>query len=90
MWECNGDVLAAVEVKMGQHPTAKAVLLSSTSWMAGNTFDLHRAGRICAERGVDLVVDAAQSLGAEPIDLSKANVTFLCAPSYKWLCAGPG
>lgn len=88
--ECDGDVLTAVEVKMAEHPTAKAVLLSSVSWMVGNTYDLGRAGHICAENGADLVVDAAQSLGAEPIDLSHANVAFLCAPSYKWLCAGPG
>ena len=87
---CNGDVLAALDKKMAEHPEAKALLLSSVSYMDGHALDMERAGSLCRARGVDLVVDAAQSLGALPIDVRAAHVSFLCAPSYKWLCSGPG
>ena len=85
-----GDILGALDAKLAATPTAKALLLSSVSYMDGHAVDLERAGAICAARGVDLVVDGSQSLGVEPLDLSKLNVAFLCGASYKWLCAGPG
>ena len=88
--DSDGDILAALDKKMAEHPEAKALLLSSVSYMDGHALDMERAGSLCRARGVDLVVDAAQSLGALPIDVRAAHVSFLCAPSYKWLCSGPG
>lgn len=85
-----GDLLEALRCKLAGTPTAKALLLSCVSYMTGHAVDIHRAGRICHELGVDLVIDATQALGACPISLGGANVSFLCAAGYKWLCAGPG
>ena len=86
----DGDILAALDATLAEHPTAKALLLSAASYMDGHTADLVRAGELCGARGVDLVVDGCSALGAMPLDLGAANVAFLAGGSYKFLCAGPG
>ena len=86
----SGDIIDALECKLRATPTAKVLLLSSVSYMDGHRVDIERAGNMCERCGVDLVVDGSQSLGVEPLDLSRCRVAFLCAASYKWLCAGPG
>ena len=63
-------------------PSAKALLLSSVSYMDGHSVDLVKAGSLCRARGVDLVVDGSQSLGVEPVDLQEAEVAFFCGPVF--------
>ena len=87
---CGGDILSALDRKLAENPSARALLVSCVSYMDGHTIDIHRAGQICRRRQCDLVVDATQALGAMPIDLTDSGVSFLCAAGYKWMCAGPG
>jgi kynureninase len=40
--------------------------------------------------GAHVVLDAYQSLGTLPVDVSSLNVDFACGGVLKWLCGGPG
>jgi kynureninase len=42
------------------------------------------------EAGAHVVLDAYQSVGAVPIDVTALNVDFAVGGSVKWLCGGPG
>jgi len=54
-------------------------------WTDGSFVDLARVGERAREVGAALVVDAIQSLGALPFDISEVKPDFLIAASYKWL-----
>ena len=51
--------------------------------------DLNELGRLCADRGVLLFVDAIQGWGAFPVDVRAAKITGLAVSGHKWLL-GPG
>jgi cysteine desulfurase / selenocysteine lyase len=65
----------------------------AVSWVAfhnGWVFPLAAIGKLCRERGILLVVDAIQGLGALPLDAAAANVDVLCADGHKWLYGAEG
>ena len=60
--------------------------------MSGTGFrvDLAELSRIAHSHGAKLVVDAAQSAGCTPIDVTAWGVDFLSAPTFKWLMGPTG
>lgn len=68
----------------------RAVALSHVEYMDGFRNDLRALGALCRARGVELFVDATQSLGAQPIDIEGSGATAIAAHGYKWLMAGFG
>jgi selenocysteine lyase/cysteine desulfurase len=65
----------------------------AVSWVAfhnGWVFPIEEIGRLCRERGILLVVDAIQGLGALPLDVERARVDVLCADAHKWLYGTEG
>lgn len=75
------------------------VAVPNCHWTDGSLVDLRRVGGRCREVGAALVVDATQSLGAYPLDVSEVRPDFLVCAAYKWLLgpysigflyAGPG
>ena len=61
------------------------VAIPNCHWTDGSLVDLVRIGESVREAGAALVVDAIQSLGAHPFDVSEVRPDFLIAASYKWL-----
>jgi selenocysteine lyase/cysteine desulfurase len=61
------------------------VAVPNCHWTDGSLVDLARVGERTREAGAALVVDAIQSLGAHPFDVSEVRPDFLVASSYKWL-----
>src|SRR5918994_283672 len=61
------------------------VAVPNCHWTDGSLVDLARVGERAREVGAALVVDAIQSLGAYPFDVSEVRPDFLVASSYKWL-----
>ncbi|PYX95243.1 MAG: aminotransferase, partial [Acidobacteria bacterium] len=49
-------------------PRTRVVAVSTVQWTNGYRLDLAALSRLCRERGVWLVVDAIQQLGAIPLD----------------------
>lgn len=68
----------------------RVVAVSHVEWLDGYRNDLVALGELCASHGVELFVDATQSLAAQHIDLEKTKVTAIAAHGYKWLLGGFG
>lgn len=64
------------------------VCISDVEYATGQRYDLERLASVANGHGAMLVVDATQSAGAIPLDVSASGVDALVAASYKWLC-GP-
>ncbi len=65
----------------------RVVAISSVQWSNGFRCDLDALSRLCRERGVFLIVDAVQQLGAVPLNVQKTPVDALACGGHKWLMA---
>lgn len=74
--ELAGEVTAATRL----------VACSHVSWVSGRVADV--AGLRAA--GAPLLLDAAQALGAIPVDVRKLGCDFYAASGQKWLCGPEG
>ena len=61
------------------------VALPQSHWTDGSRIDLERIGELARSVGASFVIDASQSLGACPLDISRVRPDFLVAVGYKWL-----
>jgi selenocysteine lyase/cysteine desulfurase len=61
------------------------VAVPQCHWTDGSGIDLERVGERVRAVGAALVIDASQSLGAQPLDLHRVQPDFLVAVGYKWL-----
>jgi cysteine desulfurase/selenocysteine lyase len=68
----------------------RVVSVSAVAFHNGFAADLEAVGAICTNRKVLFCVDAIQSLGVIPMDVRKANISFLAADGHKWLCGPEG
>ncbi len=61
------------------------VAVPQCHWTDGSKVDLERVSERAHTVGAGLVIDASQSLGAQPLDLTRVQPDFLVAVGYKWL-----
>lgn len=61
------------------------VAVPNCHWTDGSLLDLVRVGVRAREVRAALVVDATQSLGVLPFDVSKVRPDFLVTSAYKWM-----
>ena len=61
------------------------VAVPNCDWTDGRFVDLVRVGRAARAVGAALIVDASQSAGAYPLDVSLIQPDFLVTVGYKWL-----
>ena len=66
-------------------PAVKVVAVSWVQFSTGWRADLAEIGRRCRERGVFLVVDAMQGLGAATLDVNACMIDVLACGGQKWL-----
>jgi len=66
-------------------PGTAVVAVPNCHWTDGSLIDLARVGAAARSAGAALVVDASQSLGAHPLDVSEVQPDFLVTVGYKWL-----
>lgn len=62
------------------------VACSHVSWVSGRVLDV---AAVCAT-GVPVLLDAAQALGAVPVDVKAMGVDYYAASGQKWLCGPEG
>lgn len=79
----NGDWTAALLDLIDENTAVVAT--PNCHWTDGSLVDLVRVGAKAREVGAALVVDATQSLGAHPLDVSKVRPDFLVSAGYKWM-----
>jgi L-cysteine/cystine lyase len=67
-------------------PTTRLVACSHVSWVSGRVMD---TGAL-ANTGVPVLLDAAQSIGAVPVEVRSLGCDFYAASGQKWLCGPEG
>lgn len=64
------------------------VCISEVEYASGQRYDVKRLAEVAHEHGALLVVDATQSAGSVPIDVTHSGADVVVSAGYKWLC-GP-
>jgi selenocysteine lyase/cysteine desulfurase len=82
-----GGMLTPDDFEGAMDARTKVVCVSSVQWCSGFRMDIRTLGEICRARGIWLVVDAIQEMGAMAIDLSEQYADFVIAGGHKWLNA---
>lgn len=80
------DLIAACEAS----PQARVLAVSWVQWGTGQRMDVARLGAFCRQRGILLVVDVVQGLGALRLDLETLPIDIATAGCHKWLLAPGG
>ena len=65
-------------------PQTKLLVISHIFWNSGQVLPLGSVIKLCHERGVKVLVDAAQSVGMIPVDVTALNVDFYAFTGHKW------
>ena len=68
----------------------RAVILCHGSNVSGTRFPIEQVGPLCRERGIFFLVDAAQTLGAIPVDMAAMAIDGLAFPGHKGLLGPQG
>jgi cysteine desulfurase/selenocysteine lyase len=86
--ETGEDGLRAEDLERHLGSATKVFCATWVDSFTGRALDLEAVGAACRDHGVLFVVNAAQALGARPLDLSRAPVDAMTGVGFKWLC-GP-
>jgi selenocysteine lyase/cysteine desulfurase len=68
----------------------RLIALSHVQFTSGFAADLPRLGEFCQQRGIDLVIDAAQGLGSLPIYPEEYGIACVASAGWKWLLGPVG
>ncbi|WP_159016878.1 aminotransferase class V-fold PLP-dependent enzyme [Cognatiluteimonas profundi] len=79
----------AVLRELDSDSTIRVLSLAHVDWRDGSVLDLDRIAAHARARGVALVLDLSQSLGALPARIARWKPAFAVSVGYKWLL-GPG
>lgn len=85
----NGEFCLSDIEKLTDNKT-KIISLSSVQYSNGFKSDLESIGSFCRANNILFFVDAIQSLGVLPMDVSKYKIDFLAADGHKWMLAPEG
>ena len=69
-------------------PRTRVVCLSWVFSFFGDAVDLEALGAVCRDRGVWMVVNGSQAVGARTVDVGSLPIDALACCGWKWLC-GP-
>ena len=80
----NGQILIE-DIDAAITANTRVITISSVQWSNGFLCDLDALSRLCRDRGVFLIVDAIQQIGAIPLDVKKTPVDAIACGGHKWL-----
>ncbi|MDZ8049890.1 MAG: aminotransferase class V-fold PLP-dependent enzyme [Aulosira sp. ZfuVER01] len=83
-----GDPVEAIAQNL--RPKTRLVALSHILWNTGQLLPLDKITEVCRNNNSLLLVDAAQSVGAMPLNLTALGVDFYAFTGHKWLCGPAG
>jgi cysteine desulfurase/selenocysteine lyase len=66
-------------------PKTRVISLSAVHWCTGMPFPLEKIGKLCKENAIDFVIDGAQGVGMQPLDVRSANIDYMAFSAWKWL-----
>lgn len=82
------DICRAISSRI--RPNTKALVCAHASNICSSVLPLEEIGALCAQRGILLIVDAAQSAGHIPINMKNCGIDALCVPGHKGLWGPQG
>lgn len=71
-------------------PNTRMLVCAHASNICSATLPLREIGALCRKKGILFVVDAAQSAGHLPINMTEMQIDALCAPGHKGLWGPQG
>ena len=84
----DGDPVAIIAQHLS--PRTRMVVLSHVLWNTGQVLPLEKIVACCRSNNTKLMVDAAQSVGLLPLNLTELEADFYAFTGHKWLCGPPG
>jgi selenocysteine lyase/cysteine desulfurase len=79
-------VVPFAELANEVRPATRLVACSHVSWVSGQVADV----AAMSSTGIPILLDAAQGLGAVPVDVRSLGCDFYAASGQKWLCGPEG
>ena len=79
-------VVPFAEIAAEVSPSTRLIACSHVSWVSGRVVDVEAL----AASGVPVLLDAAQALGAIPVDVKALGCDFYACSGQKWLCGPEG
>jgi selenocysteine lyase/cysteine desulfurase len=65
----------------------RVISISHVQYLTGHRLDLEALADLAHNHGALVVLDATQSAGQVPIDVSSVDIDVVISGSYKWLCS---
>jgi L-cysteine/cystine lyase len=84
----NPDPLTAIHQAIT--PETRILVLSHILWNTGQVLPLEAIVSLCHSKGVQVLVDGAQSVGVLPLDLLAIGADYYAFTGHKWWCGPPG
>lgn len=88
--ERQAGILAYDELESLLRPNTKALIITHASNLTGNITDLERAAAFAKKHSLLLIIDAAQTAGAVPMDMERMGIDVLCFTGHKGLYGPQG
>ncbi|WP_395835728.1 aminotransferase class V-fold PLP-dependent enzyme [Archangium violaceum] len=84
------NILAAYEKALRDTPRARLLLLTHISNRNGLVLPVREIAAMAKARGVDVILDSAQSVGLLPVDVDALGIDFMGFSLHKWVAAPLG
>jgi L-cysteine/cystine lyase len=84
----DGDPLGAIATTLT--PKTRLVVISHLIWNTGQVLPLKEICDLCHQQNVQVMVDAAQSVGCLALNLVEIGVDFYAFTGHKWCCGPAG
>lgn len=78
------------DIEKNIRPNTKAIVCTHNSNLTGNSIDINRISNICKTHNLIFILDASQSAGIFPIDVTNPNIDILCFTGHKSLYGPQG
>ena len=70
--------------------STRIISVSAVHWCTGMPLPLAEIGALCQDRGITFVVDGAQGVGMQPLDVEKMHIDYMAFSAWKWLMGPVG
>jgi cysteine desulfurase family protein len=86
----NNGFIDPQEIAAAVKPNTGLVVLTHASNVLGTIQPIEEVGRLCAKRGIPLVIDAAQTAGVIPIDMKSWHLAAIAFTGHKSMLGPTG
>ena len=77
-------------VAEGLSSNTRLLVIDHVTSPTGLVFPVQRIAKLCAARGIDVLVDGAHAPGMLPLNVPEIGATYYTANLHKWACAPKG